>query len=60
MSSPQKKKLNFLISNLRSFKILKLIFKRSGRTKPQSLVTFKHSSEEEETEEECEREAETV
>lgn len=48
------------MSNLRSFKFFKLLEKRSGRNKPQSMVTFKSSAEEEETEEELEREAERV
>lgn len=47
----------FLMSNLRSFKFFKLLEKRSGRNKPQSMVTFKSSAEEEETEEELEGEA---
>lgn len=50
----------FLMSNLRSFKFFKLLEKRSGRNKPQSMVTFKSSAEEEETEEELEREAKRV
>lgn len=48
------------MSNLRSFKFFKLLEKRSGRNKPQSMVTFKSSAEEEETEEELEREAKRV